>query len=190
VLCFIKGCCNISLEIPFLQGIKPASLGKVNDPQVKQFIEKCLVPASMRLTAMELLKDPFLATGNSKDRICDSLWLSNNLPVLVNPLQLESHAMDIDSNCKMLSAGSSTKTINGTSNSSTLEFQRFTANNEFRLKGEKIDDNTISLTLRIADLCGKQMYCRIRFLSFLQVLTIYCFCFNRSGEKHPFCSLS
>ncbi|XP_062168994.1 serine/threonine-protein kinase WNK8-like isoform X2 [Alnus glutinosa] len=136
-------------------GIKPASLGKVNDPQVKQFIEKCLVPASMRLTAMELLKDPFLATGNSKDLICDSLWLSNNLPVLVNPLQLESHAMDIDSNCKMLSAGSSTKTINGTSNSSTLEFQRFTANNEFRLKGEKIDDNTISLTLRIADLCGQ-----------------------------------
>ncbi|XP_058735661.1 serine/threonine-protein kinase WNK8-like [Vicia villosa] len=39
-------------------GVKPAALAKVNDPEVKQFIEKCLVPASMRLPASELLKDP------------------------------------------------------------------------------------------------------------------------------------
>ena len=177
MLYFIKGCCHISFKISFLQGIKPASLSKVNDPHVKQFIEKCLVPASMRLPAMELLKDPFLATANSKDLICDSLWLHDKSPIVVNPLQLESHAMDIDSNCKKLSVGSSIKCINGTSNHSTLEFQRFTEKNEFRLRGEKNDDNTISLTLRIADLCGKQTYCRIRFLSFLQVLTIYCFLF-------------
>ncbi|KAE8055076.1 hypothetical protein FH972_011941 [Carpinus fangiana] len=135
-------------------GIKPASLNKVNDPQVKQFIEKCLVPASMRLPAVDLLKDPFLVTGNYKDIICDSLQLPNNSPELVNPPQVESHAMDIDSNCKKLS-GSSIKSINGTSNSSTLEFQRFTENNEFRLRGEKNDDNTISLTLRIANPCGQ-----------------------------------
>ena len=30
-------------------GIKPTPLGKVSDPQVKHFIEKCLVPASLRL---------------------------------------------------------------------------------------------------------------------------------------------
>lgn len=54
-------------------GIKPASLGKVNDPQVKQFIEQCLVPASMRLPATELLKDPFLATENPKEVVSVSL---------------------------------------------------------------------------------------------------------------------
>ncbi|CAK9169337.1 unnamed protein product [Ilex paraguariensis] len=43
-------------------GIKPAALGKVEDPQVKQFIERCLVPASQRLSAAELLQDPFLSS--------------------------------------------------------------------------------------------------------------------------------
>ncbi|KAK7847107.1 serine/threonine-protein kinase wnk8 [Quercus suber] len=109
----------------------------------------------MRLPATELLKDPFLATVNSKDLICDSLRVPINLPVLVNPPQPEYHAMDIDSNCKKLSVDSGVKSINGSSNSSTLEFQSFTKNNEFRLRGQRIDDdNTISLTLRITDPCG------------------------------------
>ncbi|KAL6993041.1 putative serine/threonine-protein kinase wnk6 [Sarracenia purpurea var. burkii] len=43
-----------------LQGIKPASLFKVKDPNVRSFIEKCLLPASQRLSAKELLKDAFL----------------------------------------------------------------------------------------------------------------------------------
>lgn len=33
---------------------------KVQDPEVKQFVEKCLATVSCRLTAKELLKDPFL----------------------------------------------------------------------------------------------------------------------------------
>ncbi|XP_071705838.1 probable serine/threonine-protein kinase WNK11 [Rutidosis leptorrhynchoides] len=41
-------------------GIKPASLEKVTDPEIKEFIEKCLVPASQRMSARELLEDPFL----------------------------------------------------------------------------------------------------------------------------------
>ncbi|XP_035550013.1 probable serine/threonine-protein kinase WNK10 isoform X2 [Juglans regia] len=147
--------CNNPAQI-YKKGIKPASLSKVNDPQVKQFIEKCLVPASMRLPAMELLKDPFLATGSSKDLICDSLQLTSNLPVLVNPPHPESHVMDIiDSNCKKLSVGCSMNRFNGTSDCSTLEFQRFTETNDFRLRGEKLDENTASLTLRIADPHGQ-----------------------------------
>ncbi|CAN1299696.1 Serine/threonine-protein kinase WNK8 [Linum perenne] len=58
-------------------GIKPASLAKVDKPQVKEFIEKCLVPAAVRLPAVELLKDPFLATESPKEVICDSLQLSS-----------------------------------------------------------------------------------------------------------------
>ncbi|KAL2528716.1 Non-specific serine/threonine protein kinase [Forsythia ovata] len=41
-------------------GIKPASLGKVKNPGVRTFIEKCIAKVSERLTAKELLNDPFL----------------------------------------------------------------------------------------------------------------------------------
>ncbi|KAJ8762972.1 hypothetical protein K2173_023101 [Erythroxylum novogranatense] len=41
-------------------GMKPVSLNKVSDLQIKDFIEKCLAPASKRLPANELLKDSFL----------------------------------------------------------------------------------------------------------------------------------
>lgn len=38
----------------------PESLYKVNDQEVKQFVEKCLATVSLRLSARELLDDPFL----------------------------------------------------------------------------------------------------------------------------------
>ncbi|XVF53142.1 hypothetical protein PTKIN_Ptkin05aG0076700 [Pterospermum kingtungense] len=136
-------------------GIKPASLGKVNDPQVKQFIEKCLLPASLRLPAVELLKDPFLSTETPKEVSSGPLQLSDLIPKSLNLIQSESHPMDIDPNCKKLLVNSSTKSIKETPQFSTLELQCSTENEEFRLKGEKIDDNTISLTLRIADQCGR-----------------------------------
>lgn len=47
-------------------GIKPASLDKVSDPEIKEFIEKCLVPANQRLSAKELLEDSFLKPKNPK----------------------------------------------------------------------------------------------------------------------------
>ncbi|KAK5777778.1 Serine/threonine-protein kinase WNK8 [Gossypium arboreum] len=127
-------------------GIKPASLGRVNDPQIKQFIEKCLLPASMRLPAAELLKDPFLLAETPKEP-------ASGPPV--NLIQTEPHLMEIDLNCKMLMVKPSTESIKETPRFSALELQSFTQNNEFRLKGEKNDDNTISLTLRIADQCGR-----------------------------------
>ncbi|KAF5794402.1 putative protein kinase WNK-NRBP family [Helianthus annuus] len=42
-----------------ISGIKPGAVSKVKDLQAKELIEKCLVPASQRLPAKELLKDPF-----------------------------------------------------------------------------------------------------------------------------------
>ncbi|KAM2504855.1 hypothetical protein PS1_038732 [Malus domestica] len=44
---------------------------------------------------------------------------------------------------------------NENSNPSVLELQSLTENNEFRLRATKIADNTVSLTLRIADTCGR-----------------------------------
>lgn len=137
-----------------MQGIKPASLGKVNDPQVKQFIEKCLVPASMRLPAIELLKDPFLAIENPKELIPSPLALPKLVPKQENVLQSESHSMDIDNCLKKLSTGSCAKSNGQAQQHFALEFERCSARNEFRLSGEKNDDETISLTLRIADQCG------------------------------------
>ncbi|GMI64243.1 with no lysine (K) kinase 1 [Hibiscus trionum] len=43
-----------------VSGKKPEALYKVQDPEVREFIEKCLATVSHRLTAMELLRDPFL----------------------------------------------------------------------------------------------------------------------------------
>ncbi|KAI7732324.1 hypothetical protein M8C21_010063 [Ambrosia artemisiifolia] len=47
-------------------GVKPASLTKVNDPEIKSFIEKCIANVSDRLSAKDLLMDPFLH-GNDDD---------------------------------------------------------------------------------------------------------------------------
>ncbi|KAF5465696.1 hypothetical protein F2P56_015677 [Juglans regia] len=43
-----------------VSGKKPEALYKVKDPEVRQFVEKCLAAVSHRLSARELLKDPFL----------------------------------------------------------------------------------------------------------------------------------
>ncbi|CAJ2668488.1 unnamed protein product [Trifolium pratense] len=118
-------------------GIKPASLAKVNDPEVKQFIEKCLVPASMRLPASELLKDPFLATGNAKEIYHDPLLLPNSPTKSMNSPTCEPHPMEIDSNLRHTSHGSSVERIKETSQVSILDLMRKTENNEFRLRGEK-----------------------------------------------------
>lgn len=135
-------------------GIKPAALAKVNDPEVKQFIEKCLVPASMRLPASELLKDPFLALENAKEFYHDK-WLLPNPPTKsMNPPSSEARPMEIDSNSRHTSAGSSMERIKETSQVSIFDLVRKTENNEFRLTGEKSAESTISLTLRIADVHG------------------------------------
>ncbi|KAJ7954890.1 putative Kinase [Quillaja saponaria] len=43
-----------------VSGQKPEALDKVKDPKVRQFVEKCLATVSLRLSARELLTDPFL----------------------------------------------------------------------------------------------------------------------------------
>ncbi|CAL5339877.1 unnamed protein product [Camellia sinensis] len=133
-------------------GIKPASLSKVNDPEVKQFIEKCLVAASQRLPAKELLKDPFLQSETLKVAICDPLQLPNQLPRSLSLLNSGPHSMEIDPDYNHSVCTDS----NGWSPCfPVVEFQRVHQNNEFRLKGIKNDDNSVSLTLRIADSGGR-----------------------------------
>lgn len=125
----------------------------MSDPLIKQFIEKCLVPASGRLSAKELLKDPFLQVVNPKEPIRDPLQLPNRSLKAINLLKSGPLSMDIDSDHKQLSLSAGSRT--GSPPCPVLEFERTNKNNEFRLKGKKNDDHTVSLTLRIADSSGK-----------------------------------
>ncbi|XP_039040165.1 probable serine/threonine-protein kinase WNK3 isoform X2 [Hibiscus syriacus] len=82
----------VTFEYPYLEcanaaqifkkvtsGIKPASLAKVTDPGVKLFIEKCIAKASERLSAKELLRDPFLQPVEENDSVGRSLRVNPHI---------------------------------------------------------------------------------------------------------------
>ncbi|KAL4559742.1 hypothetical protein LXL04_031887 [Taraxacum kok-saghyz] len=50
-------------------GVRPASLATVKDPEIKSFIEKCIVKVSNRLSAKELLMDDFLQADEDSNHI-------------------------------------------------------------------------------------------------------------------------
>ncbi|KAK6162215.1 hypothetical protein DH2020_002056 [Rehmannia glutinosa] len=135
-------------------GIKPVALGKIRDPEVRRFIEKCLVPASKRLSAAELLRAPFLFSDYLKDDTCDPPQLTEFTPKSMNSLKSDSPFMDVDPSYRMLSGSTCCESMIESS-MSILELHRCNERNEFALKGEKHDDNSISLTLRIADYSGR-----------------------------------
>ncbi|KAG7019083.1 putative serine/threonine-protein kinase WNK4 [Cucurbita argyrosperma subsp. argyrosperma] len=132
-------------------GIKPASLDKVSDPQTKEFINKCLVPVQDRLSAKELLKDSFLQVENPKESTHDLLQLPNHVPKSIN--LPKSEPIDID--LKQHSMTTSAESNSGSPLFPDMEFQTMNKNNEFRLRGNKTDDNSVVLTLRIADSNGR-----------------------------------
>ncbi|CAJ2663072.1 unnamed protein product [Trifolium pratense] len=142
-------------------GIKPASLNKVSDPQIKEFIEKCLVPASQRLSAEELLNDPFLQIESQKDPFPS--------PVRTRRSTSRAGSMDMDADYKNFSGSIYTDSSQGSPHFPVYHVQRTNKNNEFRLKGTKNDDNSVSLTLRIADTSGRVR--NIHFLFYLDTDT-------------------
>ncbi|CAA2974486.1 probable serine threonine- kinase WNK3 [Olea europaea subsp. europaea] len=130
----------LTLEYPYVEcvnaaqiykkvtaGIKPASLGKVKDPGVKAFIEKCIAKVSERLSAKELLMDPFLQADEESGSIGNSM---HSLPLNAddNGVKSDSGKMPHDS----IPEGSQ----------------------DFMVQGERKDHNTIFLKLRIADSSG------------------------------------
>ncbi|KAG0473236.1 hypothetical protein HPP92_015093 [Vanilla planifolia] len=133
-------------------GIKPAALSKVTDPSTRQFIEKCLIHASERLSAKELLKDPFLQ--------CEDSIVSGQVPVLFTSpvsedIELQPVASEIGTNCKYLHVSKVMDNSSNISDSSMLEFVRTNKNTEFKLKAEQVNDTSVALVLRIADHNGK-----------------------------------
>ncbi|KAG0457180.1 hypothetical protein HPP92_022013 [Vanilla planifolia] len=132
-------------------GIKPAALAKIVDPQIRQFIEKCLVQASERLTAKELLKDPFLLGDNSATPIYTPI---QSTALVYNDITFKPAFIDMESDYKSISLS------NGTNNSleipefPKLEYVRINKNIEFRLIVEQVSDVSVSFLLRILDCNG------------------------------------
>ncbi|MBA0735269.1 hypothetical protein Gogos_019133 [Gossypium gossypioides] len=150
-------------------GIKPAALSKVNDQEMKLFIEKCLVPAPQRLSAKELLVDPFLqANGSAKSR-------PFALPDIVMPkigafgdrcLMSEAPASTQNRPSSLdLGSDSELPVIKFLDNSLGIEVRRTNKGHVFLLKGEGNDENSVSLILRIADQNDRVR--NIHFLFFL-----------------------
>ncbi|KAJ4838237.1 hypothetical protein Tsubulata_011304 [Turnera subulata] len=151
-------------------GIKPASLAKVKDPAVKQFIEKCLVPASQRQSAKELMMDPFLDMnvsmtkssiprpdlGLPKITAIGGRCLMSEGPVSTRN-KPPSFDMDHDPELPIITF------LDGSGPSSCVEVRRAKGENVFLLKGEVHDKNSISLILRIAYQSGT----RVRNIHFL-----------------------
>ncbi|KAM0827150.1 hypothetical protein ACQ4PT_068386 [Festuca glaucescens] len=132
------------------KGVKPAALSKIVNPEVKHFIEKCLVPASQRLSAKELLQDPFLC-ADKENSFIDTM-VPSSTPKAAE-ISVDSLHMDVDTRESMC-ASSCKKNVLVAPHTSVLEFTRTNRNTELNLKGEKLDDSSVSLVLRIADLCG------------------------------------
>ncbi|KAK4264788.1 hypothetical protein QN277_025918 [Acacia crassicarpa] len=167
--------CKTSAQIykKVSSGIKPASLSKVKDPEVKLFIEKCLVPASQRMSAKELLMDPFLEINS----LARNRRLS--LPDIVIPkfgafgdriLMSEgpvtqrngSNSSDLDETCELPMI---TIRDGDASRSPCVEIKRLNRGDIFTLKGVKSDDNSVSIAVRIADQGGRAK--NIHFLFYL-----------------------
>jgi len=78
----------VTLEIPYSEcdsvakiykkvssGVRPQSLSKIKDVEVKAFIERCLAQPRARPSADELLRDPFFDCDENDDVDDDSVIL-------------------------------------------------------------------------------------------------------------------
>ncbi|ERN13846.1 probable serine/threonine-protein kinase WNK3 [Amborella trichopoda] len=145
-------------------GIKPAALAKVKDPEVKQFIEKCIANASERLPARELLKDPFLQCDGEGDSVGRSLLPSSNPQGNNSKESTTEPGPNGDSsnlvNQRSTTGSSSHSDMSHAGNngnggpSSDTEEDPTGASRDFTVKGQRKDINTIFLSLRITDSKG------------------------------------
>ncbi|KAI3973005.1 hypothetical protein MKX01_019663 [Papaver californicum] len=139
--------------------IKPAALSKVKDPQTKQFIERCLGPVAERLPAKELLNDPFLQLEDcagycpvqlsggvtpEKEAYAEQCVISED-----RTITRQVSAMDLDSVDEAVITILQNK-FSGGSHLMSLEVRRVIRGHEFRLLGERFDENSVSLNLKIA----------------------------------------
>lgn len=111
---------------------------------MKQLIEKCLLPASERSSVKELLQDPLFQPDISWS-VQDPIHSSE---------EIEYEPMDEVSYVQPSNNGNAETNFEDPRLLS-MEFQKTKDHTEFTLRGEKVDNNTISFILRILNREGK-----------------------------------
>lgn len=161
--------CNHPAQIykKVISGRKPDALYKVKDPEVRQFVEKCLATVSLRLSARELLNDPFLQIDDceSNFKTVDYGPEIDDMSPLIRQPYLEFH-----DNTYPYSNGYSNGYGYDAQNEleyHPIDFEQSgielfechedeqSANVDISIKGKMRDDGGIFLRLRIADKDGR-----------------------------------
>lgn len=124
-----------------LQGKKPAALNRVQDPLVKAFVKRCLCTAETRPSAQELLLDPFLQCEEDRD----------SQESRITPILGRTESYEDFQRSRSLSASSE---CNKGRPCTSMKEERPLRRSNVRAKGERTDDDTLSLRLRIADFQG------------------------------------
>ncbi|KAJ0982287.1 hypothetical protein J5N97_010542 [Dioscorea zingiberensis] len=147
-----------------ISGTKPEALYKVKDPDVRQFVEKCLASASERLSAKELLMDPFLQID---DHVSDNLDVEymdlghiprqpqySNISIATNGFLDDLHLVtDLHQNGWDYPDETDIEAHGFDLFNSHEDVQG--ANVDITIKGKKRDDGGIFLRLRITDKEGR-----------------------------------
>lgn len=153
-------------------GKRPAALYKVKDPEVRQFVEKCLATVSRRLPARELLMDPFLQTDEhgleysfSRLDFCRDdvgelgpLLREPNIEALQNDhhkAHQSMHFVNPHSKNGIYVHYENKKQQKVVPLPSYFREDSMSHNMDFTVKGKKREDDTIFLRLRIADTEGR-----------------------------------
>ncbi|CAI0432409.1 unnamed protein product [Linum tenue] len=127
-----------------ISGKKPESLYKVKDPEVREFVEKCLAIVSLRLSARELLNDPFLQINEYNP---DLQYSSYN-----NRYSYDAHnEVEYNHPAEMEHAGIELFEYHDDED----DDDDHPPNVDIRIKGKRRDDGGIFLRLRIADKEGR-----------------------------------
>ncbi|XVF38219.1 hypothetical protein REPUB_Repub20aG0081600 [Reevesia pubescens] len=151
-----------------VSGKKPEALYKVNDPEVREFVEKCLATVSRRLTARELLRDPFLQIddyGSDLRLIEYQRDYYDAGPLLRQPLydiHISNNSSLINGYTSYLGYGPENDLGYNSLEYETSEIDLFNSQEDghfgdvdLTIKGKRREDDGIFLRLRIADKEGR-----------------------------------
>ncbi|KAF5786394.1 putative protein kinase WNK-NRBP family [Helianthus annuus] len=150
-------------------GKKPNAFYKVKDPEVRQFVEKCLVTVSQRLPAIELLKDPFLQPDDygydlraiDYCREFNGIDLMNNHHSNGYPVDNDLHDFGYEWETDLdYQQGGFETTENGLVTSQEVDHL---GEVNISIKGRRNEDDDIVLKLRIADKEGRVRNIYFRF---------------------------
>ncbi|KAJ4892893.1 Serine/threonine-protein kinase WNK1 [Raphanus sativus] len=157
-----------------MSGKKPDALYMVKDPEVKYFIEKCLATVSLRVSARELLDDPFFRIDDGE---FDLRSVDMDYPVAQPPLLRQPHHLADYYNYPSNSSSLNRQYSNGyheyqnrwgynnpgeTEETHGIELfecrneeDKSSGNVDISIKGKRRDDGGLFLRFRITDKEGR-----------------------------------